>query len=150
MPNMTLVRTMRILTCGAAHRAGLVRAMLDSGAHPGSIVKIVGFLSSINRYARRQLLLSAPCASTLTADEAALLGLICASQNRQADEFEARARWLVREDGLADVRWQTDDLAASLAIDGIFLEPLPMAPVSVRQPALPVLEAVTPRSAAMT
>ena len=150
MPNMTLVRTIRLLTCGAGRRARLAGALPERRDPIGTISKLEAFLSAVNRHARRQLLLSPHCAATLSQDEAALLGLICARQRRESDEFDARARWLVHEDGLADVRWHTDDLAVYLALDGIFLQPLAIAPVPTRQPVLPVLEPVTLRPAAMT
>ncbi|WP_306250809.1 hypothetical protein [Parvularcula sp. IMCC14364] len=152
MPNLTLIRAMRIIACGADRARGFARPM-PAGC---SLSKLQSFLEAINQHARRPLLLSPPCATRISPDEKALIGLIWASQNERQSEFLARASWLVRWPGQTAVQSRCDDLAAALEVEGIFPDCLPASAPPTRQPALPVLHpvdqarpAIAPQPAAM-
>lgn len=114
-PTHFVVQAARLVVCQCGCRPARTRH--------GPAAVLDGFLRAVNAHARRVLLINPPGVPDQTADEIALIGLLWAAQNYQDMELDARACWLVREDGIAAVTSAAQEVSAMLEGEGIRLAP---------------------------
>ena len=126
--HLTLARIIRLIASGSAFRdhapTNTARTGLMLAGPSGYAIETL--LHLIDQYARRTLNLAPVSAPALAPDERAIIGLLAAAQTGHTAEIEARASWIVRRGGQKMLIAAAEDLAATLAIEGHFLEPVSM------------------------